>query len=428
MPSESTSISPALARLPDCSTSSALSLPAAVPIASLLLCVTRIDGTSAWPLSLVLWSHRTDYDGTIVQQRPNISLSVSRVTLPSRSLLKRGQAYQEAKDLKEENARLEKEKEADAKQIQDLKKTTGTTRPHEAGQLQSDVERLHRDHAKLRQGEAATAAAAAENERLKIANELLLKKMQAQMEQRQYGTDGAATPGFCGWLTTQGSGGGLLGKKNWKTRWVIIKDGRLTYHKPDALGTDSPVDSIFRSALGGPTGPLTLSDCTVSKVKSNVLAGISGGLLLRSDQKELLLQQCHEPARAWLQARMPRWSRKAFSAGGGWTPALNGGTWGHQRFRWVGGCPDQHALGKVNMTHSPGPHHTHSPRRCSCGLTAQIIIGSCHPTHHPNPHPRLYGLLRTPRSPAIPLCMATHVVDPHSRVLSSKGLSSYIIK
>ena len=74
--------------------------------------------------------------------------------------------------------------------------------------------------------------------------------------------------------------------------------GGLTYHKTFTLRSDSSVYAISRSALGGPTGPMTLSGCTVSNVKSNVLAGTSSGFLLRSGQKELHLQQCHEPPRA----------------------------------------------------------------------------------------------------------------------------------
>ena len=219
-------------------------------------------------------------------------------------LLKCGQAYKEAKNLKEENTRLEKEMGVLRQQASDQRN------------LQADVEKLHRDQEKLRQGEAATAAAAAENERLKNANELLLKKMQAQMEQLQHGAeDGAATPGFCGWLTKQGSGKRLLGKKSWKTRWVIIKDGGLTYHKTDALGSDSSVYAISRSALGGPTGPMTLSGCTVMNVKSNVLVGTSSGFLLRSDQKELLLQQCHEPARAAASYDRERWIAEMVAQG-----------------------------------------------------------------------------------------------------------------
>ena len=216
-------------------------------------------------------------------------------------LLKCGQAYKEAKDLKEEVARLEKEMGVLRQQASDQRN------------LQADVEKLHRDQEKLRQGEAATAAAAAEMERLKNANELLLKTVQAQL---QHGTeDGAATPGFCGWLTKQGSGGGLLGKKNWKTRWVIIKNGWLTYHKTDALRPDSSHAVVVGSALGGKTGQMMLSDCTVMNVKSDVLAGTSSGFLLRSDQKELLLQQCHEPARAAASYDRKRWIAEMVAQG-----------------------------------------------------------------------------------------------------------------
>ena len=50
-----------------------------------------------------------------------------------------------------------------------------------------------------------------------------------------------------------------------------------------------------------------LSDCTVSIVKSEVLVGTSGGFLLKSGQKELLLQQCREPARAAASFDRERW-------------------------------------------------------------------------------------------------------------------------
>ena len=118
------------------------------------------------------------------------------------------------------------------------------------------------------------------------------------MEQLQHGTDG--TPG----VLRMADEARERRKKNWKTRWVkkrrrrkvLIKVGLPTtkpsHSDPTALCMPS------RSALGGPTGPMTLSGCTVSNVKSNVLAGTSSGFLLRSGQKELHLQQCHEPPRA----------------------------------------------------------------------------------------------------------------------------------
>ena len=85
-----------------------------------------------------------------------------------------------------------------------------------------------------------------------------------ESEQRLQQDLAVGTP-LAGWLRKQGTGTGVFGRKSWKNRWFVLKDGWLTYHESDKLGTDSSHAQLLRSAKGGDDGPIELAASVITK-------------------------------------------------------------------------------------------------------------------------------------------------------------------
>ena len=107
-------------------------------------------------------------------------------------------------------------------------------------------------------------ATTSEEKLRKVIQALQESEQALQESKQQLQHDLAVGTPLAGWLRKQGTGASVFGRKSWKNRWFVLKDGWLTYHDSDKIGTDGNIVELLRSAKGGIDGPVKLAASVIT--------------------------------------------------------------------------------------------------------------------------------------------------------------------